>query len=87
MPDCTEPSKPGNSLSCMEMLQLILDGDATPEQQHAFKAHLDECMPCYKEYNLDVTLKVLIKSKCNGKGAPPELIEKIKSQISQNLPH
>lgn len=86
MPDSTN-SPEGKKLSCMEMLQLVLDGDATPEQQHQFKAHLDECMPCYKSYSLEVTLKMLIKSKCNGNGAPPELVERIKNQISQNIPH
>lgn len=87
MPDRTEPSKPGKKLTCMEMLQLMLDGNATPEEQQQFKSHLDECMPCYKTYNLELALKALIKTKCNGNGAPPELIEKIKSQISQNSPH
>ncbi|MBL7842830.1 MAG: mycothiol system anti-sigma-R factor [Cyclobacteriaceae bacterium] len=86
MPDSTT-SPEGKKLSCIEMLQLMLEGDATLEQQQNFKAHLDECMPCYKSYNLEVTLKMLIKSKCNGNGAPPELVEKIKTQISQNMPH
>ena len=87
MPDSTHPAKPGKNLSCMEMLQLILEGDATPEQQQEFTTHMDECMPCYKTYHLETALKMLIKSKCNGHGAPPELIEKIKTQISQNMPH
>ncbi len=87
MPDSTESTTPGKKLTCMEMLQLMLDGDATPEQQQQFKAPLDECMPCYKSYNLDVTLKTLIRTKCNGNGATQELIEKIRNQISQNLSH
>ncbi|MBX2960933.1 MAG: mycothiol system anti-sigma-R factor [Cyclobacteriaceae bacterium] len=86
MPDSTNPSNPGKKVSCMEMLQHILDGDATAEQQQHFKDHLDECMPCFKTYNLEVALKTLIKTKCNGNGAPQELIERIKSQISQNMP-
>jgi anti-sigma factor (TIGR02949 family) len=87
MPNSTDSSTPGKKLTCMEMLQLILDGEATPEQQQQFKSHLDECMPCYKSYSLEVTLKELIRTKCNGSGVKPELIEKIRSQISQNLPH
>lgn len=87
MPDSTKSTTPGKKLTCMEMLQLMLDGDATPEQQQQFNAHLDECMPCYKSYNLDVTLKTLIRTKCNGNGATQELIQKIRNQISQNLSH
>jgi hypothetical protein len=35
-----------NKNACMEMLQLILDGEATPEQKEDFmKNHLDGCMP------------------------------------------
>lgn len=83
-PDSTSPDK---GLSCMEMLQLILDGEATPEQHSQFKAHLDACMPCFQMYNLDMTVRELLKTKCSGNGAPPELVDKIKTQISQNLPH
>jgi mycothiol system anti-sigma-R factor len=87
MPDSTDQSNPGKASSCMELLQLILDGDATPEEQKQFKEHLDECMPCYQSYSLDLTVKALLKSKCSGNGAPPELIDKIKTQISQNRAH
>lgn len=87
MPDSTDQSNPGSANSCMELLHLILDGAATPEEQKQFKEHLDECMPCYQSYSLDLTVRALLKSKCSGNGAPPELIEKIKTQISQNLAH
>jgi anti-sigma factor (TIGR02949 family) len=87
MPDFSDQSSPGKKLSCMEMLQLIIDGDATPEQQEQFMLHIEVCMPCFKSYHLDMALKTLLKSKCSGNGAPPDLIEKIKVQISQNMPH
>ncbi len=82
-PDSPEASK---KFPCREMLQKILDGDATPEQQQQFKAHMDECLPCLKGYELEMAIKALLKTKCNGNGAPPDLIEKIKKQISQNTP-
>lgn len=85
MQDSTDQS-PSNT-HCIEMLMHILDGDATPEQHQAFKAHMEICMPCYKSYHLDSALKSLLKSKCSGNGAPADLVERIKSQISQNLPH
>jgi mycothiol system anti-sigma-R factor len=74
----------GKQPSCMEMLQAIIDGDATHEQQVKFKEHIDECMPCYKKYNLEITIKELVKSKCCGNGAPPDLIDSIKNHIKQN---
>ncbi len=33
-------------------------------------AHLDECGPCLKEYDLDTTLKALIKRSCSASGRP-----------------
>jgi anti-sigma factor (TIGR02949 family) len=87
MPDSTDQPMPDKAYSCMEMLQLILDGDATPEEHHQFKAHMDQCSPCFQSYNLELMVRTLLKSKCSGNGAPPELVEKIKVQISQNLPH
>jgi mycothiol system anti-sigma-R factor len=70
--------------TCMEMLQTILDGEATEEQRSYFKAHMDNCMPCFKSYDLDMTIKQLLQSKCCGGEVPNELIDQIKSFINQN---
>lgn len=74
----------GTRPTCMEMLQLILDGEATSEQQHYFKSHMDKCMPCFKTYSLDMSIKELVRSRCCGDQVPPGLVEQIKMQISQN---
>jgi mycothiol system anti-sigma-R factor len=69
--------------TCMEMLQTILDGEATEEQRNYFKAHMDGCMPCYKSYDLDMAIKQLLRSKCCGSEVPVELIDQIKNQIAK----
>ena len=74
----------GHKPNCMEMLQLILDGEATAEQQHYFKNHMDICMPCFKSYSLDMSIKELVKTRCCGDQVPLGLVEQIKMQISQN---
>lgn len=74
----------GKKPTCMEMLQLILDGEATPEQQAYFKVHMDKCAPCFKSYDLDNTIKELLKTRCCGDSVPAGLIEQIKNQISQS---
>jgi anti-sigma factor (TIGR02949 family) len=68
----------------MEMLQAILDGDASDEQKQQFKDHMEGCMPCYKQYSLEIVIKELLKTKCCGNGAPPELADRIKNHISSN---
>ncbi len=75
-------NSPGDKVSCLEMLQAILDGNATEEQQQYFKKHMDECMPCYKSHELDMQIKQLIKSKCCGNHVPEDLIEKIKNRVN-----
>jgi mycothiol system anti-sigma-R factor len=68
---------------CMEMLQLILDGEASSEQHQEFKVHMDHCRPCFRNYNVEMKIKELLKANCTGQ-APPELIETIKKKISEN---
>ncbi len=72
----------GKKPTCMEMLQSILDGQATKEQKDYFKAHMDGCMPCYKSYNLDMAIKELLQSKCCGGDCPEDLVAQIKAKIN-----
>ena len=74
-----------NSRECFEMLQLILDGEASPQQKdHFLKEHLEQCMPCYKNYHLEVAIRELLRAKCSS-NAPAELIDDIKRKVSQKL--
>lgn len=74
-----------NQRECMEMLQLIVDGEATNEQKEYFlKHHLHECLPCYTNYHLEVAIRQLLKNKCSGE-APHEIIEIIRLRVSQNI--
>ncbi len=74
-----------NQKNCMEMLQSIVDGEATPEErEHFLKHHLEECLPCYKNYHLEVEIRQLLKAKCTGQ-APQDLIDVIKARVSQNI--
>ena len=75
----------GRKSSCMEMLQVILDGEATPEQKSYFKEHMDLCMPCFKGYELDMAIKMLVQSRCCGGDAPADLVEQIRMQVSQKI--
>jgi mycothiol system anti-sigma-R factor len=72
----------GRKSTCMEMLQVILDGEASSEQKAYFKEHMDKCMPCFKGYEVDMAIKHLVQSKCCGGDAPADLVEQIRTQIS-----
>jgi anti-sigma factor (TIGR02949 family) len=74
-----------NKRECLEMLQLILDGEASTDQKnHFLKEHLEECMPCYKNYHLEVVIRDLLKTKCTDH-APQELVDDIRKKVIQNL--
>ena len=49
---------------CLQLLQSILDGEATQEQKDKFMGnHLEECMPCYQNYHLEVAIRDLLRKK------------------------
>jgi anti-sigma factor (TIGR02949 family) len=74
-----------NKRECFEMLQLILDGEASPRQKEIFlQEHLEDCMPCYRNYHLEVAIRQLLRTKCVHT-APPDLVEDIKRKVAQNL--
>ena len=74
-----------NKKDCMEMLQLIVDGEATTEErEHFLKHHLEECLPCYRNYHLEVEIRQLLKTKCTGQ-APQDLIDTIRARVSQKI--
>lgn len=74
-----------NKRECLEKLQLILDGEVTHEQKDEFlKQHLEDCMPCYKSYHLEVAIRQLLKTKCVNQ-APQELVDDIRKKVTENL--
>lgn len=74
-----------NQRSCLEKLQSILDDEATQEEkEHFLKHHLEECMPCYRSYHLELEIRALLKKKCNDH-APADIIESIKARVSSQI--
>ncbi|MEP6650439.1 MAG: mycothiol system anti-sigma-R factor [Lapillicoccus sp.] len=51
----------------------FLDGEMGPDDCRRMQAHLDECGPCLREYQLDQALKAVIKRSCGCETAPVEL--------------
>jgi anti-sigma factor (TIGR02949 family) len=74
-----------NQRECFEILQLIIDGEASTQQkEHFLKEHLEQCMPCYKNYHLEVSIRELLKTKCSQE-APQELVDTIRKKVIENL--
>lgn len=73
---------------CSEALLRVyefLDGELGPDDYAKIQAHLDACGPCFREYDLDTTLKALIKRSCGSESAPDTLRLTIMSRISMTV--
>ena len=76
-------SDQGLKKDCLKKLQSILDGEASSdEKKHFLERHLEDCMPCYKHYHLEMAIRDLLKTKCWNHQAPTEIIESIKNKIN-----
>jgi anti-sigma factor (TIGR02949 family) len=73
------------SKKCMEILELLLDGEADSEQEVFFRDHIERCMPCYQHYNLEKTIKELLKTKIEKKPVPNDLVDSIKLKIKETV--
>lgn len=75
--ECPEKQK------CLEILNLVLDGEANEEQKDYFRNHIEKCMPCNSDYSVEKAIKELLQAKCSNKEVPNDLVESIKSKISE----
>ncbi len=76
-------SKPtcSNCVKVHELLNVIIDDEATKDEEEFFKEHIDECAPCLEKYNVERSLIEKIKSKLSHKCCPESVVNSIKSQI------
>ena len=82
-----DDNKPCNgklSGDCLELLNLVLDQEASPGQYKHFEEHLKNCMPCYEKYNIDVAIKKMIREKCADRRVPSGLVETIRAKVLNN---
>jgi len=68
---------------CLHLLEVILDDESTPEAEQEYFEHIDQCWPCYQNYNLEKAIRKLIKSKIENKPVPDGLIKSIKREIEK----
>lgn len=70
-----------NHEKCMQMIQAVLDGSATEEEMTAFKANMNECMPCIEGYELQKTIKDALQQKIEKKCCPERTLSNIKQKL------
>ena len=78
MNSCPEERK------CLEVLEVILDNESTPEEEEKYFQHIEKCWTCYQNYNLEKTIRELIKTKVEKKHVPQDLVDRIRKEIEKS---
>jgi len=66
---------------CMKLLELVMDGEATPEEEKHFHKHINDCLPCFETFNMEQSIKEMLQTKLEKKQVPEDLINSIKQKI------
>ncbi len=66
---------------CLRILNLMLDNEATPNQEEFFYGHIEKCMVCFAHYNVEKQIRQLLKTKLNNKEVPSALADEIRGKI------
>lgn len=69
--------------ACTELLQLVIDGQATKEQHQELMHHLEECESCREEYLLSKTIKDSLRNNIKANQTPKGLVNSIQNKISE----
>jgi anti-sigma factor (TIGR02949 family) len=75
------PKKKATCCDCIKSLQLVVDGEASKEQESYFMNHLDECLPCYNSFQVEKSVKEVLQSKIEKKPCPPHVIDNIRAKL------
>jgi mycothiol system anti-sigma-R factor len=70
---------------CSEVLERVfffIDNELPTADYSEIQEHLDECAPCLRKYDLERTVKMLVRRSC-AEHAPPALREKVLFRIAQ----
>jgi anti-sigma factor (TIGR02949 family) len=66
---------------CNRLLQVILDGEASENDEKNFFQHIKNCSYCYNRYMLEKSIRKLIRTKMKKESVPADLVDSIKLKI------
>ena len=66
----------------LERVMVFIDTELEEADCATIQQHLDECGPCLKEFDLETTVKALVKKSCS-EHAPETLRERVLLTIRQ----
>jgi len=75
---CTEFKK------CLEILHLMLDNEASDEQEQYLNSHIEACMYCFEQYEVEKQIRELLKVKLANQVVPSGLAQSIRTKVFQS---
>ena len=70
---------------CLEIMDLVVDNEATQKEWEAFYNHIDDCLKCLERYQLDAELKQTLSRKISKKAVPSDLVETILNKVRETV--
>ena len=67
----------------VDILELIIDKEATDEQKEFFNSHVEGCAPCLDHYEMDEAMLVYLKETLEKKKCCDDLLTNIKAEINK----
>ncbi len=68
---------------CLELIHLVLDNEAPAEQENYLTEHLEMCMQCLENFNIEKEIRTALKTRLENKKVPLDLINTIKVKIAE----
>lgn len=69
---------------CLEYLHLMLDNEADEDQVNYFTDHIDSCMFCFEQYEVEKHIRELLKTKLSKQPVPSDLAQEIRARVFQS---
>jgi anti-sigma factor (TIGR02949 family) len=67
----------------INILEMIIDDEANPEEQQYFYKHLEECSSCFEAHKHQKMLKSFLKMNVKSRAVPVSLISTIKKIVQE----
>ncbi len=87
MPSSAEKKESSNCkefTKCLEYLYLMLDNEATTTQKDYLMKHMESCMVCFEQYEVEKQLRELLKGNLASQPVPADLAQVIRLKVFQS---
>ncbi|MER2998618.1 anti-sigma factor family protein [Pontibacter populi] len=68
-----------------DMLDSVVDGEASADEQKFFNSHIEECVGCFESHQKQKLLKGLISGHLKRVIVPASLAQTIKAKIQETI--